>query len=250
MYIRLDEVGPIDDPAKQAEFDTLRRQLNELSALDYERVNKAKSQYLHLVYERQGKAEMTSEAFRKFAENNDYWLNPYAAWSVLRDRYSTADMNAWEEFAVYDEERIARFISQNRHDIDYYRFVQFHLDKQLREVRDYAASRGVVLKGDIPIGISRCSVDAWLHPELFNLDCSAGAPPDDFATLGQNWGFPTQMGRYETRRLYVVEKPASQNGRILLGLQNRPSAWIFPYMADTEHTAPRIARHFLPCTST
>lgn len=191
MYIRLDEVGPIDDPAKQTEFDTLRRQLNELPALDYERVNKAKSQYLHLVYERQGKAEMTSEAFRRFAENNDYWLNPYAAWSVLRDRYSTADMNAWEEFAVYDEERIARFISQNRHDIDYYRFVQFHLDKQLREVRDYAASRGVVLKGDIPIGISRCSVDAWLHPELFNLDCSAGAPPDDFATLGQNWGFPT-----------------------------------------------------------
>lgn len=61
----------------------------------------------------------------------------------------------------------------------------------MRHVRAYANSRGVALKGDIPIGISRNSVDAWLSPRLFNLDCQAGAPPDDFSVFGQNWGLPT-----------------------------------------------------------
>ncbi len=191
MYLRLEEVGELSDRDKQSEFDSLRRHLNDLSTVDYERVNNAKAQYLRLIYEQQGQAEMTSESFRNFARKNDFWLMPYAVWSVLRDRYSTADMNSWGDYAAYNPERIARFIERNRRDIDFYRFIQYHLDKQLKEVRDYAAANGVVLKGDIPIGISRCSVDAWLHPELFNLDRSAGAPPDDFATLGQNWGFPT-----------------------------------------------------------
>ena len=61
----------------------------------------------------------------------------------------------------------------------------------MRHVRDYAHSKGVAIKGDIPIGISRTSVDAWISPRLFNMDCQAGAPPDDFSVLGQNWGFPT-----------------------------------------------------------
>ena len=47
--------------------------------------------------------------------------------------------------------------------------------------------KGIALKGDIPIGIGRDSVDAQTNPELFNMDCQAGAPPDAFATEGQNW---------------------------------------------------------------
>ena len=64
-------------------------------------------------------------------------------------------------------------------------------DKQLADAVAYAHSIGVAMKGDIPIGISPDSVDAYIHPELFNLDASAGAPPDDFSISGQNWGFPT-----------------------------------------------------------
>ncbi len=191
MYLRLEEVGQLNDSKQQSEFNSLRRELNELTTVDYERVNNAKTRYLRLIYKQQGSAEMTSESFSRFARENDYWLMPYAAWCVLRDQFSTADMSHWGDYSTYDKELIEQFIAENRHDIDFYRFVQYHLDKQLKEARDYAAARGVVLKGDIPIGISRCSVDSWLHPELFNLDQSAGAPPDDFATQGQNWGFPT-----------------------------------------------------------
>ncbi len=191
MYLNIDEMGRITDKELLSEFNSIRERLNSLPAVDYEAVNNAKNRFTRLLYEQQGQAEMTSPAFREFAEKNDFWLIPYSAWCVLRDRNNTSDMSHWNEYAIYDEARIAEFVEANRHDIDYFRFIQYHLDKQLRRVRDYAASRGVAIKGDIPIGISRCSVDAWLHPELFNLDKTAGAPPDDFATLGQNWGFPT-----------------------------------------------------------
>lgn len=190
MYLRVDEVGVLT-PGEQAEYDAEKERLNALPALDYEAVNNVKERFLRAVYSRQGVAEMTSDEFGRFAEKNNHWLMPYAAWSVLRDRYSTPDMTLWGEYAEYDEEKIARFIDDNRADIDFYRFVQYHLHRQLIRVRDYANRKGVVLKGDIPIGISRCSVDAWLYPELFNFTCTTGAPPDDFAVLGQNWGFPT-----------------------------------------------------------
>ena len=70
-------------------------------------------------------------------------------------------------------------------------FLQFHLDKQLKEVHEYALEQGVALKGDIPIGVSPDSVEVWTEPELFNIHAQAGAPPDDFAVSGQNWSFPT-----------------------------------------------------------
>ena len=85
---------------------------------------------------------------------------------MLRDLYHTADPSAWEQYSVYAPSLIERFVDQHRNEIDYIYYIQFHLDRQLREVRDYAHSRGVALKGDIPIGISRTSVDAWISPRL------------------------------------------------------------------------------------
>lgn len=191
MYLRLQEMGQLADRQEQSRFDSLARELNNLPEVDYERVNAAKNKYTQLLFAQQGKAEMTSTAFKKFFTANESWLKPYAAFCVLRDHYRTADMSAWEEYAVYDPIRIDRFIRQHAEETDYIYYIQYHLDRQLRHVRDYAHSKRVAIKGDIPIGISRNSVDAWISPELFNLDFSAGAPPDDFSIMGQNWGFPT-----------------------------------------------------------
>ncbi|MDE6337737.1 MAG: 4-alpha-glucanotransferase, partial [Muribaculaceae bacterium] len=116
---------------------------------------------------------------------------PYAAWRVLRDINHSPDNNDWGEYAHYDAQKVDKFDKDNNEAVSYHYFIQYHLDKQLREARDYAHKNGVILKGDIPIGISRYSADAWQHPRLFNMDCQAGAPPDDFSVLGQNWGFPT-----------------------------------------------------------
>lgn len=191
QYINLKAVGKLKDAKEQRRFAKLGRELNALATVDYERVNLLKHEYLRKIYAEQGAATLASESYREFYEKNGSWLRPYAAFSVLRDKFGTAEFVKWGRYATVDEKKIDNFIARNGEAVGYWFFVQYHLDRQLREVRNYAHSNGVILKGDIPIGISRTSVDAWTTPEMFRMDSSAGAPPDDFAVLGQNWGFPT-----------------------------------------------------------
>ena len=191
MYIRPDAIGELEDKAKAEWAREKAARLNKLTVVDYEEVNELKETYVKALYAQMGKKLASTIAFRTFVKNNQSWLKPYAAYCVLRDKFKTADFYHWGEYAKYDEAKIDAFVEANREKIYYVYFVQYHLDKQLREVRNYAHMHHVVLKGDIPIGISSSSVDAWLNPELFHMDCSAGAPPDDFSIMGQNWGFPT-----------------------------------------------------------
>ena len=191
MYLRPDAIGELSDAERLAEYKAKAAELNSLPTVDYEQVNEWKLKYAHDLYDQFGAETMQTEAFKDFVATNEYWLKPYAAFCVLRDTKGTADFTQWGFYASYDEESIDKFCTENNKEILFIYFLQFHLDKQLRQVRDYAHSKGVVLKGDIPIGISRESVDAWTNPRLFNLDCQAGAPPDDFSIMGPNWGRPT-----------------------------------------------------------
>lgn len=193
QFLRLEAAGELSDRAVMEEFRQLGRELNALPEVDYEHVNRAKNDYMRRLFDEQGAATLASEEFRRFFRNNEAWIVPYAAYCVLRDRYRTADFSRWGDFATFDPMAVARLVSrgEGRREAERVYFVQYHLDRQLREVRNYAHAHGVVLKGDIPIGISRTSVDAWATPELFHMDGQAGAPPDDFSVLGQNWGFPT-----------------------------------------------------------
>ena len=191
MYLRLSALGTLNDPERQAYYDNLGRELNTLAEIDYERVNQGKIQFTREMFAQEGAKTVASKDFKSFVERNKEWLTPYAAFCVLRDRNNTPEFDKWGKYAVYSEKAIAKFVADNQDDINYVYYIQYHLDKQMREVRDYAHSKGVAIKGDIPIGISRTSVDAWISPRLFNMDCQAGAPPDDFSVLGQNWGFPT-----------------------------------------------------------
>lgn len=191
MYIRLNAVGELTDKKKKNDFEKLSKELNSLQQIDYEKVNGGKIEYLKELFAELGDEVLQQKEFKSFVEENKEWLEPYAAFCILRDIYKTPDFNKWMDYAVYDKVKIDKFVADHKKDIEFIYFIQFYLDKQLRTVRDYAHSKGVVLKGDIPIGISRTSVDAWIYPHLFNMDCQAGAPPDDFSVLGQNWGFPT-----------------------------------------------------------
>ena len=191
MYLRLSEMGQLSDRHAQSRFDALQRELNTLPEVDYERVTRAKEEFTRLLFAQQGTKDLSNDEFKQFYATNKSWLKPYAAYCTLRDLNHTANTRDWGEFAVSSPSRIDDLSRLYADEFNYVYYIQFHLDRQLRHVHSVASSRGVALKGDIPIGISRDSVDAWLQPELFNLDMSAGAPPDDFAVLGQNWGFPT-----------------------------------------------------------
>lgn len=191
QYISLKAVGRLKDAKEQRRFEKAGRELNALPTVDYEQVNALKHEYLRKIYEEQGAATLASKEYKEFFEKNGSWLRPYAVYSVLRDKYKTVDFAKWGKYSTADDKKIDSFIARNAESVGYWFFVQYHLDRQLREARNYARTRGVILKGDIPIGINPTSVDAWSSPELFRMDSSAGAPPDDFAVLGQNWGFPT-----------------------------------------------------------
>ena len=191
QFLHLAHVGELKDKEAMARFEALGKELNSLPNVDYERVNNAKNEYLRLVFAQDGKKTLASKEFKAFLAANEEWLRPYAVFSALRDAKHTPDFSKWGAMAKYTKAKAAKYEKENPDAVAFHYFVQYHLSKQLREVRDYAHSKGVVLKGDIPIGISRTSVDAWVYPELFNMDSSAGAPPDDFSVMGQNWGFPT-----------------------------------------------------------
>ncbi len=187
QFLNLPAAGvKVDD-----EYKTLQVELNALDQIDYERVNSAKLDLLREAFKNTFKKLSAKDSYKNFIEKNAHWLLPYAAFCVLRDQNGTPDFTKWKGFAKYNKKKVAEFCTANQTDIDFWCFVQYHLDLQLSEVCAYAHSKGVIFKGDLPIGISRTSVDAWLYPELFHMDSQAGAPPDAFSADGQNWGFPT-----------------------------------------------------------
>lgn len=187
QFLHLPAAGVDEDE----EYVRLREELNALPELDYERVNLEKHRLLRKAFEKSGKETLMTEAFKAFFNENQRWLLPYAVYSVLRDRFGTADFTRWERFAEYDNDAVRSFASDNQQETAYWYFVQYHLHVQLLEARNYAHSKGVIFKGDLPIGVSRTSVDAWTNARLFNMDSQAGAPPDAFSEDGQVWGFPT-----------------------------------------------------------
>lgn len=187
QYLHLPAAGVKED----AEYKALQAELNALDQIDYEKVNSTKLALLRKAYDKTFKKLSAKKDYQEFVEKNSGWLLPYAAFCVLRDQNGTPDFTKWKGFAKYNKKKIATFCEEHKTDVDFWCFVQYHLDLQLSEVCRYAHSRGVIFKGDLPIGISRTSVDAWLYPELFHMDSQAGAPPDAFSADGQNWGFPT-----------------------------------------------------------
>jgi len=193
QYLNLDAIAKLKKVADRQELDRLRQELNVKDFVDYEPVMTAKWQFIRKLYQQEKKKFLDSAEFQDFLREQGEWLVPYAAFSAWRDRFGTADFHEWPtEFQT--PHNLAQRMAPTQSDFDEFGvhfFTQFHLDKQLRAAVAYGRERGVVLKGDLPIGVYRHSVDVWTQPELYHLDQQAGAPPDDFSTTGQNWRFPT-----------------------------------------------------------
>lgn len=194
MYMDINQLGKLKDKEKAAYFADKQKELNSYPTVDYEKVNNTKWEYFRLIYQQEGEKVLASKDFKQFFEGNKEWLKPYAVFSYLRDLYKTPDFRQWPKYNTFKQEEIDKLCSPEGPDyngIGIYFYIQYNLHCQLLAATTYARENGVVLKGDIPIGISRNSVEAWTEPYYFNLNGQAGAPPDDFSVNGQNWGFPT-----------------------------------------------------------
>ena len=177
QYADLRQLPLLADAKRRRHYAKLQQQLNALPQIDYVAVNKAKTQYLREVYEQERSHIESDDDYRQFVADNRHWLLPYARYCCLRDATGGTDFAHWP--------------SPSDEGCGFWAFVQHTLHRQLTTAHRTARSKGVVLKGDVPIGISRNGVEAWIEPGLFNMDGQAGAPPDAFSTDGQNWGFPT-----------------------------------------------------------
>ncbi|WP_278495152.1 4-alpha-glucanotransferase [Chryseobacterium arthrosphaerae] len=176
------------------EYYAEKEALNALDLIDYEKMIAGKWKYLQAVFTAEKDKIYKDRNFKKFIKDNENWLVPYAAFCVLRDKYKTPNFNNWKTHKKYIAGKISQFFTAKSKDYDLsmlHAWVQYQLHLQLKDAVDYTHNLGVSLKGDLPIGIYRYSVEAWTEPELFGMDFQAGAPPDQFTELGQNWEFPT-----------------------------------------------------------
>jgi len=189
QYCDFRQLPPVKDEAKRKAFEALRQELNALPQIDYERMFEAKMSYLREIFAQEWTAVQRRESYKTFFEQNKEWLVPYAAFCYYRDLYGTAVFSEWPKTATVEAVQKPSF--KGKKELQFWYFVQYCLDTQMREAHEYARRHRVVLKGDIPIGISRDGVEAWVEPRYFNLNGQAGAPPDAFSADGQNWGFPT-----------------------------------------------------------
>jgi 4-alpha-glucanotransferase len=165
-YMDLEALGRLKSRAKMTAYHRQRQELNALAYSDYEAVDRVKTAYIQEVFEERGQQTLESKEFKQWFALNQEWLMPYAMW--LGQPASL----------VY--------------------FIQYHLHLQLKAAADYARQQGVALKGDVPIGVNRESVETATRPELFHLSAQTGAPPDAFSQNGQNWGFPTYNWKVES----------------------------------------------------
>ena len=158
-YVDLEAAGTLRSKQKMTQFLRRRQELNAQPYSDYEAVDRVKSEYLHELFAEQGKKVLDTKEFKTFVDDNEDWLAPYADY--------------------------------RQESLDYICYEQYLLHQQLKAAADYAREKGVVLKGDLPIGVHPDGMETRQHPELFHAHTQAGAIPDDRWRQGANWGFPT-----------------------------------------------------------
>lgn len=194
QFADLRQLPAIKDRKKAEDYEALREELNALKQIDYERVNNAKTEYLRIIFKQEGEEAMKTDGFKEFMKENEHWIAPYAKYCSLRDKYGCVDFAKWkgnEQWNEADRKALLDPKTKEFKEVAFYYYVQFILNNQMRAAHEYAMARGVILKGDIPIGVNRNGCDVWHEPQYFNLNSQAGAPPDGFSVNGQNWGFPT-----------------------------------------------------------
>ena len=158
-YMDLEALGALKSKAKMTAYNRQRQELNALGYSDYEAVDRVKRAYIEEVFAERGRQTLESKEYKQWLSENRDWLEPYAKWLGAA--------------------------------VDLIGYIQYNLHLQLKSATDYARSKGVFIKGDVPIGVNGNSVETATHPEYFHLDAQTGAPPDGFSQNGQNWGFPT-----------------------------------------------------------
>ncbi len=175
--------------------------------VDYEKIYYARFRMLECAYEKSNIAE--DEGFRKFTEENAFWLNDYALYMAVKVANDNVCWTEWDEdIKMRRPQAMRKARKKYAKQIIFYQFQQYLFYEEWRKLKKYANEKGIQIIGDIPIYVALDSVDAWANPRLFQFDeqCNpiavAGCPPDTFAITGQLWGNPLYRWEYHRKTKY------------------------------------------------
>ncbi len=246
IYLNLAAVADKKNQKHLKPLEAARKKLNRLKDVDYEAVMKLKLEFLRKIFPSQKAATFRTKEYKKFFTENQHWLVPYAAFCFLRDQFGTADFNRWPEHSKFGALKIAA-LAKGNNEIAFHCFIQFHLHTQLQAATAHAHKCGLVVKGDIAIGVFRHGADAWQSPELFNMQQQAGAPPDPFAAKGQNWGFPTyNWPRMAADGFAWWKQRFEQMGNYFDAFRIDHILGFFRIWSSPAHAVEGILGHFVP----
>ncbi|MCU0665578.1 MAG: 4-alpha-glucanotransferase [Candidatus Omnitrophica bacterium] len=157
--------------------------------LDY-RIKQRKMELFWKIFSLSGTCD--DKALIRFRHENSYWLEDFAFFKVLKATQGGRAWYDWDlDLASRDKKALEHAQRKNKQEIDFQVWLQYVAFKQLNDVLKHANSKGVFLKGDLPILVSRDSADVWANPGFFKLEFASGAPPDMYCSRGQRWGMPT-----------------------------------------------------------
>lgn len=163
--------------------------------VDYGKIYKTRFALLRKAYENSDIGR--DAAFRKFCEDNAYWLDDYGLYMAVKNAFGGKSFIEWDEDIRFRRpDAMRHYREKYGEEIGFIRFQQYLFDKQWSALRAYAAGKDIQIIGDIPIYVAYDSADVWASPELFQLDKElkpvgvAGCPPDAFSATGQLWGNP------------------------------------------------------------
>lgn len=190
MYISLTAIESAGNKILNAGIEEAKRNFPVgRPHVDY-RIKQEKECLLREIYLEEGSSD--SKGFKRFIEGNAYWMNDFALFKVLKGQHSGKAWYDWEDRYRYRaRSALESFWKEHEKEIAFEMWMQWIAFEQFRKAKLYAGSKKVLIKGDLPILISRDSADVWAHPEFFKLDYAAGAPPDMYCAKGQRWGMPT-----------------------------------------------------------
>ena len=246
LYLNLAAVANAKNKKLLQKLEPERQRLNALDAVDYAAVMRAKLGFLKQIFPSQKADTFASPEYKTFFGENENWLVPYAAFCFLRDQSGTADFSQWPEHSRFDAQKISALVAGNE-EIAFHFFMQFHLHRQLQDAVAHIHACGLVLKGDLAIGVFRHGADTWQSPELFHMDMQAGAPPDPFAAKGQNWGFPTyNWPRMAADGFAWWKKRFAQMGNYFDAFRIDQILGFFRIWSNPAHAVEGILGYFVP----
>lgn len=195
IYLRVEAIPEFADLNKRSRVRRLRSDVQQragrVDAIDRDSSWAAKRVALKLLHEepRSAGRELSYAAFRG---REGRALDDFATWCALAERYGD-DWHAWPESLQHpDASGVADFVEKHSDTVDFHRWLQWQLDEQLAAAQSQATRAGMSLgiMHDLAVGVHPNGADAWALQDVMALGVTAGAPPDEFNQLGQDWSQP------------------------------------------------------------